>query len=239
MTRGRRAASPGRRGSDPAPIPVYVLSLQKSGRTVIKNLLYRLVHGRWLDEPESIHRRQRGLLRFAADTASASEIAAAGRELVFLRAPKERLLSHCFDKVAHEVRHFPPLREFLIAHFGAKFGDQEDFGLRRRNLVSLLKSAGASLEGAAPLKCDPHWGTRAFQADRATETGLVLAPLERTTAALREVWGKAGALVAEAPPVNESSACAETLIGDEARSLIGRIHHRDFRLRKRAARRFP
>ena len=192
--------------------PIYCKPIQKSGCTTIKNLFHRLDHGVWLDEPQSIHRRQRELLRFTGPGTSAAEIAAFGHGFAVVRKPLDRFLSFYFDKLAARVER-PPEMHWLARSLAERYGfdPAPDLGLEalRRNLFATLAFIEDNRRGATPEGRDPHWSSQSGVLDRVAGAGLAVIPLEHMADGIERVAGDVvpgiGDMIRSAPRFNETN----------------------------------
>lgn len=192
--------------------PIYCKPIQKSGCTTIKNLFYRLDHGRWLDDPQSIHRRQRELLRFTGPETPAGAIAASGRGFAIVRKPLDRFLSFYFDKLAtrgSRAPDMPWLASNLADRYGFDPSPDLDVEAIRRNLFLTLDFISDNLRGATPEGRDPHWTRQSGVLGRVAAAKLEVIPLEHMVEGIVRIAGGIvpgiGDLLRSAPRFNETN----------------------------------
>lgn len=192
--------------------PIYCKPIQKSGCTTIKNLFYRLDTGAWLDDPQSIHRRQRELLLFTGPEAPAEEVVAKGRGFAIVRKPLDRFLSFYFDKLAARAGR-PPDMPWLVESLATRYGFDPspdlDVEALRRNLLLTLDFIEDNLRGETPEGRDPHWTRQSGVLTRAAPAPLTIIPLEHMAEGIDRLVGDVapgiGDLIRSAPRFNETN----------------------------------
>lgn len=224
--------------------PIFCKPIQKSGCTTLKNLFYRLDEGRWLDDPTSIHRRQRDLLRFVNDPGEAEKMARGARGFAVIRKPSDRFLSFYFDKCVvsgGQGPDFPWLAERLARDHGVKIDPGADVAAHQANLDAVLDFIAANMAGATDLRRDPHWMPQAIVLRQAQGVPLHHIALEHMAEGLERLAADAvpeiGDLLRAAPRFNDGGARDVDAAALLTRPLVQRLRsmfRADYRLYRAA-----
>lgn len=148
--------------------PLIYLNVPKAACTTIKNQMYFMEHGRYIDEPLDIHAHQDGLLRSRQNTPEVQalfERRLRERHLVFtfVRHPGKRAYSCFSEKIVHESKYsFPKVRDFIVEKYGLALPAADDAGYdverHRRNFLCFLDFVRDNFAGKTPVRMDAHWG---------------------------------------------------------------------------------
>ena len=152
--RGRRLS--GFWASTTAPL-VYA-NMPKSGCTTIKNLLYRIDSGGFLDDPLTIHGRSDLMVHAKAQPDEIERRLKTDIVFTFVRHPLKRAYS-CFNEKIHFVSFysFGKARDFIAREYDATFTDTPSLEQHRSNFKRFLKFAEDTADKSNGFRRDPHW----------------------------------------------------------------------------------
>jgi hypothetical protein len=223
------------------------LNIPKSACTTIRNVMYYLDSGIFLEDPLAIHANRQTLLRADQDREEfLRRLAGHHLTFTFVRNPGKRVYSCFVDKIHNVDKHsFGKIREYLIKNYGLKFDDAEPIRLdvHRKNFSGFLRFICDNLSGKTDVRKDYHWqlqrkviafGTRDVRLDF---IGLV----EKLPLHFKHVLEKADVDmdIGAIPRFNESAAIdisLEQVANDEINNRIGEIYESDFKLYERIKR---
>jgi sulfotransferase famil protein len=220
------------------------LNIPKSACTTIRNIMYYLDSGSYLEDPLAIHVNRQTLLRALEDREEVlRRLEGHHLTFTFLRNPGRRIYSCFVDKI-HNVdrRYFGRIREYLIKYYGLKFDDAESVRLdvHRKNFAGFLRFIGDNLSGKTDIRKNYHWqlqqriiafGTRDVPLDF---IGLV----EKLPLHFKRVLkrAKVDLDIGAIPKFNESTEInisLDEIANDEINNLMGKIYEPDFKLYER------
>ncbi len=148
----------------PANYPLAYFNNPKAACSTVKNLLYRIQHGVWLDDPLEIHRRIRhqGVLLSKEGFASHRQTARFDRPyttFTFVREPGRRIYSSFIEKIWATGKYaIPGARNFLVAKMAYTLPPLEagkpSLDELRRGFKQFLTFVRL---GVGPHASDPHW----------------------------------------------------------------------------------
>lgn len=146
----------------PGSYDLLYFNMPKSGCTSIKNILYYLDKGQFLDDPLTIHARSDLLINSRTNPHKVRRRIATGFVFTFVRHPLKRAYS-CFNEKVHSTGKyaFPRVRACLIEQYGAQFPDDLSLEQHRANFLLFLKLVEDSFSGANTLGRNPHWSPQA------------------------------------------------------------------------------
>ena len=210
-----------------ATTPLVYVNMPKSGCTTIKNLLYRIDSGAFLDDPLTIHGRPELMVHWKAQPEAIERRLKTDIVFTFVRHPLKRAYS-CFDEKIHftSIYGFGKVRSFIAAGYGAEFVDAPSLELHRENfkaLPALLRrsrstrrtACAATRTGARSRWCSPA-------RDRWRRPD-VIGKVERFDAGMDAVLALAGVTRDfETPRMNEGPPPPwryEEVVDDEIRDL--------------------
>lgn len=149
-----------------AGAPLVYLNVPKSACTTIKNLMYFMDHGRFIDEPLDIHSHD-GLLRSRERTAETQQLfdqRLRGRHLVFtfVRHPGKRAYSCFIEKIFNQSKYsFPKIRDYIAEHYDLRLpapGAGYDLAMHRANFMAFLDFVRDNFAERTSVRVDAHWG---------------------------------------------------------------------------------
>lgn len=144
-------------------VPVVYLNIPKAACSSIKNHLYYLSTGGYLDDPLEIHRTLAASVRSPEYRQALPErISSRLRSFTFVRHPGKRAYSCFGEKICEEGRYsFPRVREHLVSAYGADFSGygtpEYDLERHRQNFRRFLTFVGDNRRGETPLRRGRHW----------------------------------------------------------------------------------
>lgn len=142
---------------------LFYLVIPKCGCTYVKNILWHLHHGKPHADPKRVHDSDSSFLRASEVVEQDKDVLGSERAFVILRNPVDRFLSLYFDKVVGDGwRHYVPLRQVLIAHYGLNI-DASTTDEHARNCERMVMFLKDNFRDNAHLTPEAHW-TR--QSDR-------------------------------------------------------------------------
>lgn len=151
-------------------------AITKCGCTFVKNLLWRIDHGRDHDNALRIHRNNRDFPKAGQLGFTVEQIRTMEYSFVILRHPVDRFLSLYFDKITGPgANRFIPLRQVLLDNHGL-IPAPSSIDEHRKNCHTLLRWLDMNLNGTTELQKDPHWVPQAqrFRAIRAMDLKVFL-----------------------------------------------------------------
>lgn len=152
-----RATLPDRMFSTRRFPELHYFPITKCGCTFVKNLLWRIDHGRDHEDALRIHRYNHLFPKAGQMGRAIEQIRQMPYSFVILRNPVDRFLSLYFDKVIGPgAERFVPLRRVLLEGYGL-IPDPADIEEHRANCHVLLGWLDKSLNGDAELPRDTHW----------------------------------------------------------------------------------
>lgn len=146
-------------------LPVVYLNIPKSACTSVKNHLYFLHHGHYLDNPLDIH-KELILKNKGSDPQQRQQVrrrlATRSMSFTFVRHPGKRAYSCFGEKICTDSPYaFPRIREFLVENFGLDFTGYGtpayDLHLHRENYGRFLEFVGENIAHKTSVRRDAHW----------------------------------------------------------------------------------
>lgn len=148
-------------------VPLIYLNVPKSACTTIKNQLYFMEHGRYIDEPLDIHAHD-GLLRSRDNTPENlalfnGKLASPHQVFTFVRHPGKRAYSCFGEKIFNQSKYsFPKVRDYITEKYGlslpATEADDYDLAKHRANFMCFLNFVADNFDGKTDIRTDAHWG---------------------------------------------------------------------------------
>lgn len=148
-------------------VPLIYLNVPKSACTTIKNQLYFIEHGRYIEEPLDIHAFD-GLLRSRERTPETqslfgAKLARPHLVFTFVRHPGKRTYSCFSEKIFHQSKYsFPKVRDYIVANHGLRLPAAGETGYtleaHRANFMRFLDFVQANFARQTPVRVDAHWG---------------------------------------------------------------------------------
>ena len=148
-------------------VPLIYLNVPKSACTTIKNQLYFMEHGHYIDEPLDIHAHD-GLQRSRERTDETlqlfdGKLGQPHMVFTFVRHPGKRAYSCFSEKIFHQSKYsFPKIRDYITAQYGLKLpeGDAAAYDLlaHRANFSCFLDFVQANFDDKTEIRVDAHWG---------------------------------------------------------------------------------
>ena len=141
-----------------ATVPLVYANMPKSGCTTIKNLLYRIDSGAFLDDPLTIHGRPELMVHAKAQPEEIERRLKTDVVFTFVRHPLKRAYS-CFNEKIHfrSIYSFGKARDFIAARYGAEFVDAPSLELHRSNFKHFLRFSQDTCDKSNGFRRDPHW----------------------------------------------------------------------------------
>ncbi len=141
-----------------ATVPLVYANMPKSGCTTIKNLLYRIDSGTFLDDPLTIHGRPELMVHAKAQPEEIERRLKTDVVFTFVRHPLKRAYS-CFNEKIHfrSIYSFGKARDFIAARYGAEFVDAPPLELHRSNFKHFLRFSQDTCDKSNGFRRDPHW----------------------------------------------------------------------------------
>lgn len=143
------------------------LNVPKSACTTIKNQLYFVEHGRYIDEPLDIHAHD-GLLRSRESTPENlalfnGKLSAPHMVFTFVRHPGKRAYSCFGEKIFNQSKYsFPKVRDYIAEKYKLALpepGDASyDLARHRANFMCFLDFVADNFDGKTEIRTDAHWG---------------------------------------------------------------------------------
>lgn len=143
------------------------LNVPKSACTTIKNQLYFVEHGCYVDEPLDIHREE-GLLRSRESTPEnlklfKSKLRQKHFVFTFVRHPGRRAYSCFTEKIFFQSKYsFPKVRDYIVAEYGLELPEADDASYdleaHRRNFNRFLDFVSDNFAHKTRIRIDAHWG---------------------------------------------------------------------------------
>lgn len=143
------------------------LNVPKSACTTIKNQMYFMEHGRYIDEPLDIHAHD-GLLRSRESTPETlalfnAKLAQPHLAFTFVRHPGKRAYSCFGEKIFNQSKYsFPKIRDYIAEHYPLALPAAGDAGYtlaqHRANFLAFLDFVGDNFNGKTEIRTDAHWG---------------------------------------------------------------------------------
>ena len=238
----RRGAEPGEQPRRPAGFwasataPLVYINMPKSGCTTIKNLLYRIDSGTFLDDPLTIHGRPELMVHWKAQPEEIERRLKTDIVFTFVRHPLKRAYS-CFNEKIHftSVYGFGKVRAFIADRYGARFVDAPPLELHRENFKRFLRFSQELLDKTNGMRRDPHWSpqTTVLAGSDRWRRPDVIGKVERFDAGMDAVLALAGVTRDfETPRMNEGPPPPwryEEVVDDEIRGLGARLFADDLR----------
>ncbi len=143
------------------------LNVPKSACTTIKNQLYFVEHGCYVDEPLDIHREE-GLLRSRDSSPEnlklfRSKLRQKHFVFTFVRHPGRRAYSCFTEKIFFQSKYsFPKVRDYIAAEYGLVLPSPGDSGYdldsHRQNFNRFLDFVADNFAHKTRIRIDAHWG---------------------------------------------------------------------------------
>lgn len=146
--------------------PLVYLNVPKSACTTIKNLMYHMDHGRFVDEPLDIHGRDDllGSRLRTPEIQALFEQRLRGRHLVFtfVRHPGRRAYSCFIEKIMNQSKYsFPKVRDHIVEQYALRLPQPDvpySLEAHRANFMAFLDFVEDNFAGRTPIRVDAHWG---------------------------------------------------------------------------------
>ena len=209
-------------------------AITKCGCTFMKNLLWRIDHGRDHADALRIHRNNRDFPKAGQLGYTVGQIRTLDYSFVILRDPVERFLSLYFDKVMGPgANRFIPLRQVLLENHGL-IPHPTGIDGHRANCHTLLRWLELNLAGESELRRDAHWvpQSQRFRIIRAMDLKVIL--LEGLAARLEMLLSPLIPDIAQLMQGVERNtaprpAPREALVTDALRDAINALYAQDAR----------
>jgi hypothetical protein len=219
-----------------ATTPLVYINMPKSGCTTVKNLLYRIDSGGFLDDPLTIHGRPELMVHWKAQPEAIERRLKTDIVFTFVRHPLKRAYS-CFNEKVHftSIYSFGKVRQFIARQYGAEFVDAPSLELHRDNFKRFLRFSQESLDRVNGMRRDPHWSpqTTVLAGTDRWRRPDVIGKVERFDAGMDAVLALAGvARGFETPRMNEGPPPPwryEEVVDDEIRGLGARLFADDLK----------
>ena len=219
-----------------ATAPLLYVNMPKSGCTTIKNLLYRIDSGHFIDDPLTIHGRQDLLVHWRDHPDEIERRLKTDLVFTFVRHPLKRSYS-CFNEKIHftSIYSFGKVRKFVAETYGAEFVAAPSLELHRANFKRFLRFCQECQDKTNGFRRDPHWSPQSMVlngTDRWRRFDFI-GRVEQFDRHMDAVLGLAGvARDFETPRMNEGPPPPfryEEVIDDEIRDLGSRLFADDLR----------
>ncbi|HKY91032.1 MAG TPA: sulfotransferase family 2 domain-containing protein [Nevskiaceae bacterium] len=145
-------------------LPVIYLNIPKSACTSVKNHLFFLHHGHYLDNPLDIHKALQKSREADVQERKAvrRRLATRSMSFTFVRHPGKRAYSCFGEKICTDSPYaFPRIREFLVGNYGVDF---DGYGTpayslerHRENYGRFLEFVRDNVAHKTSVRRDAHW----------------------------------------------------------------------------------
>ena len=212
-------------------LPIRYFFIPKCGCTFVKNLIWRLDHGRTHVNPKRIHDVMDDFARAAHFGLDESAIRAEDHAFTILRNPVDRFLSLYFDKVVGEGwQRYVPLRATL-QKYGLDVGAATPEA-HRRNCNIMLDWLEVNLSEGNELPREAHWTPQWYRSDVIRGFDLKLLTLthldQRLELLLRDIVPEVGAILAELERyATNSKDRKDAVLDGKTRARINQLYRRD------------
>jgi hypothetical protein len=221
--------------------PIAYLNVPKSACTTIRNVMFFLDRGKYLDDPLQIHFRPQALIRGDIEREELLRRLVGKRfTFTFIREPAKRVYSCFVDKIYNVDKYsFVEMRKLIVKSHGLKFSSpaEEDIDEHRENFKKFLLFVIDNLAGKTEIRKDHHWLPQSNLIKHCTRdvpldfVGIV----ESFADHFQYVLESAGITktLGTVPKFNESAAISVSLadiMDAEIRELVDRIYQTDYEL---------
>lgn len=151
-------------------LPLVYMNMPKAACTTIKNLMFYLEYGHFLENPLSIHKQIKSgkyLVNFKSPDKLRELIGKKKMAFTFVRDPLARAYSCFIEKIYYKSPFsFGRVRSWLQNNYLMRLpanpetiAPEKDYdaGLHRDNFMRFLAFIEDNLSGKTPIRKDPHW----------------------------------------------------------------------------------
>ena len=217
-------------------MPLVYANMPKSGCTTIKNLLYRIDNGAFLDDPLTIHGRPEVMVHAKAQPDEIERRLKTDLVFTFVRHPLKRAYS-CFNEKIHfrSIYSFGKARDYIAGEYGAEFVAAPSLELHRSNFKHFLRFSQDTCDKSTGFRRDPHWSPQSTVLAGPLRWRMLdfVGRVESFDAHMDAVLGLAGVRRDfETPRMNEGPPAPwpyEAVIDDEIRDAGRRLFADDLR----------